>query len=152
MAYVIFDEVIARYPILETWGKSQTEVNSDLIYYSEIELNSRLGSKFTVPFSGPPPTIKDLTIDLCYCKALRTKDPDKAVKVCQMVSERIDDILNGTASICTGSGTIIEVSGADQEVWSSNLDYYPTHSMLDPESKYTQIDPDLLDDLEDERG
>ena len=151
MAYVNYDEVVARYPLLESWGKSQTEVNSDLIHYAEVELNSKLGSKFSVPFSDAHPTVKDLTIDLCYYRALRTKDPDKALKLHEIFLGRIDDILSGKEVLYTDSGTIIEADGAEQEVWSNNLDYYPTHTMLDPESEYTQIDPDLIDDLEDER-
>ena len=153
MSYVTHDEVVARYPLLSTWGKSETEVNSDLIYYSEIELNSRLGSHFTVPFpiSDTHPTVKDLTIDLCLLRALRSKDPDKAKKLEDFIVGRIDDLKSGKESIFTESGTIIESSGAEQEVWSNNLDYLPTHTMLDPESAYTEIDPDLIDDLEDER-
>ncbi len=62
MTYVKYLDVIARYSILKTWGKSETEVTSDLIYYAEMELNSRLASHFSVPFSDSHPTVKDLTM------------------------------------------------------------------------------------------
>jgi len=151
MAYVNYGEVIARYPLIETWGKSETEVNSDLIYYAEVELNGRLGSHFSVPFSVAHPTIKDLTIDLCLYRILVTKDPDKAEKFKERIIGRIEDIKNGDEYIYTGSGTTIDASGSEQEVWSNTMGYVPTHSMLDPESTYTEIDPDAISDLEDER-
>ncbi len=151
MAYVEYLDVIARYSVLKTWGKTETEVTSDLIYYAEMELNSRLASHFSVPFSDSHPTVKDLTIDLCYYKALITKDPEKAEQIHDAIIGRIDGIKEGKEYIYTGSGTIIP-SGAGQEIWSPVMDYYPVHSMLDAEDIHTQIDPDRIDDLEDERS
>ncbi len=151
MAYVNYEEVIARYSILETWGKTETEVTSDLIYYAEMELNSRLASHFSVPFSDSHPTVKDLTIDLCYYKALVTKDPEKAEQIHDAIIGRIDGIKEGKEYIYTGSDTIIP-SGAGQEIWSPTMDYHPVHSMLDAESPFTQIDSSLIEDLEDERS
>ena len=151
MPYINYEDVIARYPVLKTWGKSETEVTSDLIYYAEMELNGRLAGHFSVPFSDSYPTVKDLAIDLCYYKALITKDPEKAEKIHDAIIGRIDDINEGKEYIYTGSGTIVP-SGAEQEIWSPLLDYYPVHTMLDAESPFTYIDPDLIDDLEDERS
>lgn len=149
--YVNYNDVIARYPIIKTWGKSETEVSSDLIYYAEMELNSRFASHFSVPFSGSHPTVKDLAIDLTYYKALITKDPDKAEKIHDAIIGRINEIKEGKELIFTGSDTAIDASGTGQEIWSPLLDYHPVHSMLDEESEYTQIDSSYLDELEDER-
>ncbi len=151
MAYVAYLDVIARYSVLKTWGKTETEVTSDLIYYAEMELNSRLASHFSVPFSDSHPTVKDLTIDLCYYKALVTKDPEKAEQIHDAIIGRIDGIKEGKEYIYTGSDTIIPV-GAGQEIWSPIMDYHPVHSMLDAESPFTQIDSSLIEDLEDERS
>ena len=95
MAYATYEEVTTRYSILKTWGKTKTEVSSDLIYFAEVELNSKMASHFSVPFSGSHPTVKDLTIDLAYYKALLTKDPDKAEKIMKAVDGRIGKIKNG---------------------------------------------------------
>lgn len=151
MPYVDYEDVIARYSVLKTWGKSESEVTSDLIYYAEMELNGRLASHFSVPFSVAHPTVKDLTIDLCYYKALITKDPEKAEKIHDAVIGRIDAIKEGKEYIYTGSGTVIP-SGAGQEIWSPIMEFHPVHSMLDAESPFTQIDSSLIEDLEDERS
>jgi len=149
--YADYDECVARYAALATWGKTPTEVSSDLIYYAEIELNGRLGSHFSVPFSADHPTVKDLTIDLAYYRAIRTTDPSKAKALHAAVLGRIDDIKKGKEYIYTGSGTIILPDGADQEIWSTTQDYHPVHGMLEAEDAGSRIDPDRLDDESDER-
>lgn len=151
MAYVDFEEVVARYSILKSWGKDESEVTSDLIYYAEMELNGKMASHFSVPFSDSHPTVKDLTIDLCYYKALITKDPEKAEKIHDAIIGRIQDIKDGKEYIFTGSETIVP-SNAGQEIWSTVKDYHPVHSMLDPESGFTAVDSSLIDALEDERS
>ena len=152
MSYVNYEEVITRYPIIKTYGKTETEVNSDLIYYSDIELNGMLGSHFSVPFSDSHPTVKDLTIELCYYRAIRTKDPKKAELIHDAVIGRIEKIKKGEELIYTGSGTVIYPDASEQEVWSTTMDYHPVHSMLDAASPYTQVDSSLLDALESERS
>jgi len=52
MSYTSYEEVIIRYPMIKTWAKTEVEVNSDLIYYGEMELNGRMASHFTVPFAA----------------------------------------------------------------------------------------------------
>ena len=151
MSYVEPDAVIARYPLLEDWGKSETEVSSDLIHYAEIELNGLLGGHFTVPFTPAHPTVQDLTIDLCYDRALRTKDPDKSKYFHDLFMKRIGRIIDGEEFIYTGSGTILESLDSEDDIWSSEMDYHPIHSMLEPDSTYTVVDSSLIADLEDER-
>ncbi len=81
----------------------------------------------------------------------RTKTFDPKEKIHDAIIGRIDGIKEGKEYIYTGSDTIIP-SGAGQEIWSTVKDYYPVHSMLDAEDIHTQIDPDRIDDLEDERS
>ena len=70
MGYVTYSDCVVRYPILEEWPGANMAVNSHLIYYGEVELNSKLAPKYTVPFSPAPPVIKDLAIDFAYMKSL----------------------------------------------------------------------------------
>ena len=107
MPYITSTELLARYRILEKWGLDPTQISSDLIFYAESELNSRLASAFTVPFSAAHPTIKDLTMDLSYCKALETKDLKRWEARYKIVTDRITDIKEGRAFIVTGSGTLL---------------------------------------------
>jgi len=150
MSYADYNDVIIRYPIIASWGKTESEVSSDLIYFAEMELNGRLGSHFTVPFTTVYPIVKDLTIDLAYYRALRTKDPKKANEIRGAVMGRIDDIKAGKEFIYTGSGTL-EASGGI-EIWSTTEDYHPVHSMLDAEDPLTDISSERLYDEADERG
>lgn len=149
--YITFEDLVARYPIIETKYKKSSEVNSHIIYWAEHELNSRLATHFTVPFSAAHPTVKDLAIDLSYYRTLLTLDPDKAEKFKKAVIGRVDGIKAGDEYIYTDSGTVIATEGANDEIWSSTMDYSPTHSMLDAESEYTHISSDRLYDEENER-
>jgi len=149
MPYANYAEAIQRYPLLATW--SQTNVESDLLYFAEMELNSLLASHFTVPFAAAHPTVKDLTIDLAYYRALRMKDPKKAREIREDIKGRIDDIKDGEEYIYTGSGTTIEPSGSGEEIWSTTMDYHPVHSMLDADDSLTMVSSERLQDEADER-
>lgn len=147
--YIVYQDLFFRYPDIETWSFTEAHVNSHIIYYGEIELNSRLSSHFSVPFSGAHPTIKDLAIDMSYLKVLRTKDPDRAAKIEKAVLGRIEDIKAGKEYIYTDSGTQLVPNGSNMKVWSSTEDYPTVHSMLD--SDVSMIDSSMLYDLEQER-
>ena len=155
--YVTYDDVVIRYPVVKTWGSNETEVNSGLIPFAEADLNSRLAPAFTVPFSDTPLIIKDLTLDLLYLKMLATRASGKEqmatfkeLKTC--FNDRIDRLVNGEDALTTDSGTIIDPSGSANDVWYSNEDYHPTHSMLDAEDQATMISSDRLYDELWERG
>ena len=152
--YITYAELITRYSIIATWNGSQDNIENDLIYYAEREINSRLASHFTVPFSAGHPTVKDLVIDLAYYNTLKTKDPKKAGEIKGAIIDRIDDIKAGKEYIFTGSNTVIppnnQLSGA--EVWSNLKDYHPVNSMLDADDPLTAIDSDYLDELDNERS
>lgn len=154
MAYATYNEVIRRYPLLETATAggdydAQALVCSDYIYFAEMEINSRLGSHFATPFSNAGPTVKDLCIDLAYYRAIRYTDPDRAEKLRAAVDGRIEAIKAGGEYLYTSSGTVMAPDASGEQVWSSNEDYHPVHSMLDAEEN--EIDEDRLDDEADER-
>lgn len=158
MAYTNYDEVILRYNSIATWqtsdanGSTETKVNSNLVYFAEVELNSKLAANFSVPFTTVYPTIKDLAIDFCYYKALSWRDPLKAKEIQEMLYERIDNINKGKDYIYTDSGTIVDPDAkGGPTIWSSTQDYAPTHSMLDAEDSVTHIDSNYQQDLEDAR-
>ena len=151
MSYTDYEEVIIRYPMIKTWAKTEIEVSSDLIYYAEMELNGRLASHFSVPFSASHPTIKDLAIDLTYYNALKTRIPKSAKEIHNVVIGRIDDIKGGKEYIYTGSGTTIAPSAQTAQIWSNLEDYHPVHTMLGAENAFTRVSSGLLEALEDER-
>ena len=154
MAYCSYSDLIIRYPgIDDNFYSSESLVNSACIYYADAELNARLAVAYDVPFASPAPiVIEDLSMDLCYYRVLRTKDPERAEKIHDAVIGRIDAMVKGDEVIVTASGTTILPSKEGTEFWSSTQDYNPTFSMLDDDNAYSGIDPDLLDDEEDKRS
>ena len=149
MAYTSYNRVVNRYPVLKTWGQGKTEVNSDLIYYAEFELNGLLAPAFTVPFEAGHPTVEDLAIDLAYYRAFRTKNAKQAEMLHKVVIGRIDKIIAGDEYIQTGSGTTIKPDSKTDRIWSSTEKYHPTHGMLDAED--SEISSSQLSDEFDER-
>ena len=150
--YITFNEVIERYPMLKTWVGNSPMLNNE-IAYAEYELNGRLATHFSVPFSGAHYTIKDICIDLVYYRTLMIKDPAKAKEIKDAVIGRIEGLKSGTELIYTGSGTTIERSGAKAgEIYSTMGTYHPTFSMLDADNACSEIDQDRLDEEENERN
>lgn len=138
--YVVAEDVFMRYPILRTWGLSPDQVITDLIPYAEADLNGRLGAAFTVPITNGSSSfvIKDLAIELSYCKALFTKEPKQATERYDAVVKRITDIVEGKVVIPDAVSN--ETLQAEQNVlWSNTMNYNPTHSMLDAED--ASVDP-----------
>jgi len=150
--YITYANVLERYPMLKTWAANSPFLNND-IDYAEKQLNGMLATHFSTPFSGAHPTIKDIAIDLVYYRSLILKDPEQAAKIKKFIDNRIMGLKKGDEYIWTDSNTTIGPSATlNDEVWTNVEDYYPTFSMLDPESTYSQIDPDRLDAEEDERS
>lgn len=140
MSYITYQELLARYPQFRSWHDgNESLVNSYAIYTAEADLNSRLAKAFTVPFSPPPPVIKDLAYDLAYAKMMKGVDPEKYGAFYDGVVERIQSLIDGESILLTSSGTAIDVSVAGGEIWSSNMNYHPVHSMLDAESEFTHV-------------
>lgn len=150
--YVTGSEFLTRYDVSRSWGSGTSEVASNLVHFAEVQLDGMLASAFTVPFSDVPQTIKDITMDLAYCKSVLTKDPEKAKLFCPAVMDRIERIKNGMEPLVTDSGTILEPSGASQEIWSSTQNYHPVYSMLDAEDAASSVDSSRLQDEVDERS
>lgn len=151
MAYISYSELTSRYPAMVDLG-SESTVNSAWIYFGEVELNARLASKFSVPFSDAYPVVKDLSIDITYSKYLAQRDHEAFKSFQEYIDGRIERLLDGTDNIYTDSGTVIYgETRSGVSIWSSTEDYVPTHSMLGAENIYTGIDSNYLYDLENER-
>ena len=147
--YITGEDVFRRYPVMRNWGMTPQLVDSDLIPYAEAELNGLLSGAFAVPFTDGSSsfTIKDLSIELTYCKALFTKDPKQWTARHQAVLDRIERIKLGQETISdVGSGTASSLN----EAWSSTINYAPVHGMADAED--SRIDPMQLRDERDKRG
>jgi phage gp36-like protein len=148
--YATYSDMVSRFPYTETRIGSATSVNSDLIAPAANWVNSKLGKMYTVPFSDVPGTVRDLTMDYAYYRFLFGLDMEKAKLFYEMqIESLLDALLSGEATLTTDSGTISPTP--DNVMWSENADYDPVFSMLDSDNKYSRIDPDRLDNDEDER-
>lgn len=128
MAIIDSQDVIQRYPkvsdISSAGGIDIAWVNPAIN-----ELESRLSSQFTVPFSDNNMTAKDLAIDLTYCRIQMSRNSDISESVCKRVDERIKDLLEGKTFMVTSGGTSLERS--TQLAWSTTQDYNPVFGMGD---------------------
>lgn len=159
MAYIDYNELLTRYPDLLTWGSSadvssyganQTQVDNQLIAYSDAEVNARLAVAYSVPFSANHLTVKDLSMDLAYVNAYKNTDPDKVEVIMSNVNSRFQRLIDGDEYIMTGSGTIAP-TGSAEGIWDSNMDYAPTMSMLNAENSLSHVSSERLQAETDER-
>lgn len=119
--YIKWDEVQARYASLATIGGAD-EVNSASLVYAEAEIDSRLGQKFTLPFSNNNLTIKDLCIDLTYIKAANITIEERQILIDDL-NMRVDDLLMGKSVMVVSSGVSIATIG--DTVFSSTMNDQP---------------------------
>ena len=153
MGYITNSDLAIRYPLVNRWtgAGSATIVNSHLIYYAEAEINALLSPFFSVPFSSAnvPAIVQDLTMDLCKVRILADQDTAKAEELRQSVIDRVNLMKDG--SLIGLDGSVIVPSAPGAELWSSTMNYHPTHSMLDAENPYTRISSEQLYAEENER-
>jgi hypothetical protein len=146
MALISWDDVINKYP-QPGRGPGADEVSSVHIAYAEAELNGRLGSKYTVPFSSNNMTAKELAVDLTLLRLKVFKSEDKeAVKTA--VDERIARLLDGSEQMYAIDGTLLSPDVVT--AWSSTHTYPPTFGMGDIEDM--QVSSAQLADEEADRG
>jgi hypothetical protein len=149
MPYITGEELFRRYPIMRSWGFAPQSADADLIPYAEAELNGLLSGAFAVPIAGGDKSysVKDLAIELSYCKALFTKDPKQWEQRHKAILDRIAGIVAGKEALSdVGSGMASSVN----EAWSTTMDYAPVHGMADAQD--SRIDPYQLRDEKDRRG
>jgi hypothetical protein len=124
--YIQWDDVIDRYPEINTLGGSD-EVSSTYIVYAESFVDSILKSHWTPPFSDNNMVVKDLTIDWTYFRAARFK-LENAIDV-KMIDE---------------TGAEIPGVNAGGAVYSNTQSYSTSFGMDDPIN--WEIDEDQIDD------
>jgi len=73
--YIDWNDVIDRYPTLNTLGGAD-ELSSSYIVYSEAFVDGVLANHYTIPFSSNNMIIRDLCIDQVYWRAARFKLDD----------------------------------------------------------------------------
>ena len=142
--YIEWDDVIDRYPALNSLGGSD-EVSPAYIDYAEADIDARLAKSFTTPFSNNNMTVRDLTIDDVYYRAGRFKFED-AIAVHSAYLESIGALIDGKATMITNCGDLISASRAIG-IYSSTQSYHSSFGMLPIEEQH--IDEDNICDERD---
>lgn len=148
--YIEWGNVTDRYPLASRVG-SDGAIGSSTLLAAEYEIDAKLASEFTVPFSSNNETVKDLCIDNTWARlaarytVLKKEDYDKLT---DSIDKRINALRVGDTVMMTTDGAIAQVSEG-QPVWSQDMDYHPVYGMGSIEDMV--IDQDQLDDEEDAR-
>jgi hypothetical protein len=145
--YIEWDEVIDRYPVLNSIGGAD-EVSSAFIAYAEASVDGLLAGQYTVPFSSNNLTAKDLSIDYTYWMTGRFKLED-ALSVYSSFHATIAMLKNGDQMMIVGSGSQISAGDANSGIYSSTQSY---HSSFGPDDPLNwRIDSDWMSDVQDSR-
>lgn len=122
-------DVSNRYPRVLTDSRATDVLESAYLSPAEAELDMRLGSRFTVPFSSNNATARDLTIDMTIIRWGMYGDDDDKEVIQASVDSRIKALLDGTMVMVTTSGQVVAypVSG----VINTNNGYPPVFGMGD---------------------
>ena len=148
--YIDWADVSNRYPNFADFDGA-SGVNSAYVIYAEAEIDGRLATRYTTPFSTNNLTVRDLCVDLTYikCGRLRTEDA-KTLK--EDLDARIARLIDGSEVMMveTGSGTTESVQRTGDTVWSNTQDYQPTFNLDSPLD--WQTDSAQLAAIEDARG
>jgi hypothetical protein len=145
--YIDWEDVIDRYPDLDTVGGAD-QISSTYIVYAETYLDSTLASHFATPFSQEIMLIKDMAIDYTYWRAGRFK-LDNATEVGSSVVETINMLKNGQMILVDTDGNEIPAVQVVAGIYSTTQSYGPTFDMDDPLDWET--DPDQVQDARDKR-
>jgi len=146
-SYADWGDVAGRYPTIEARGGS-TEIEESFIQGAEAEINAYLATAYSLPFPAPiPPLIRDLTIDLTYCKMAVGKMEDRE-KICNRVTSLLEKLRDGDITLTT-SGSVIEqvnLSG----LYCSDAEYSP---IFERDSQYNWgVDSAQIQSIEDNRN
>ena len=143
--YIEWDDVIDRYPELNTLGGAD-QLSSSYIVYSEAFVDGVLANNYTIPFSNNNMIIRDLSIDYCYWRAARFKFDD-AVQVKSAFFETVKMIKNGNIQMIDDSGTFIDQTKKKVGIYSSTQSYHSAFGM-NPDIEWHISENQIEDDRE----
>lgn len=138
-------DVTPRYPRVTTDSRTVGTVESAYLLPAEFELDARLASRFTVPFSSNNQTVRDLVIDMTLLRIGTTKERDEGLRA--SVEARIKALLDGTMVMVTTSGDVAAYPASG--VINTTADYHPTFGMGDILDM--EVDDERIDDEEGAR-
>ena len=125
MPIVTWDDVTGRYgEMLKLPNANVSSVQAAYMSLGEAIVQSRLASKYAVPFSSNNTTAISMCIDMVFVQTQMSRQPDKAKAVSEMLEVQIAALLDGSAAMVNVAGTIVATIGGGA-VWSNTMDYHP---------------------------
>lgn len=144
--YATWEQLVRRYPAAAK-ASSDQDMSDAYIAPAEAEVDSRLASRYTVPFTTVPDLVRSLTIDVAYYKLTIRSDESK----------RLGEYLYGK----DGDGGIFGAIRDGKVVVDASATPTPNaawvdkeyHSRFGPDNPEDwQPDTDALSDAADERS
>jgi hypothetical protein len=145
--YIEWDDVINRYPELNTLGGAD-ELSSSYIVYSEAFVDGALANYYTIPFSNNNMMVRDLSIDYVYWRAARFKFDDAAM-VKSSFFEMLELIKEGNLIMITDSGEVVPQAKKNIGIHSSTQSYHSAFGMNCPEEWHIDENNVLADSERD---
>lgn len=125
--YIQWDAVTNRYSdAAKIAGAS--DIGSAYLLGAEYEIDARLATLYSVPFTPCPPVVQDLCTDLTYYKMTMRQETSKSVK--EYIDERIKAILGGSMSLVNSGGVLVGTIAGVGPYYSSEGD----HSSFGPDA------------------
>lgn len=144
--YAVFSsDVHNRYPRTLTDSRAAATLEAAYLVPAEAEVDARLGSRFTVPFSSNNITVKDLVIDMTMLRMGTYKERDEQLR--KDVDARIKALLDGTMIMVDSAGAALAYPASG--VINTTADYHPTFGMGDILDM--EVDDERIDDEENAR-
>lgn len=144
--YIAWDSVTNRYAdAAKIAGAS--EIGSAYLLGAEYEIDARLASLYTTPFTPCPPVVQELCIDLTYYKMTMRQETSKSIKA--YIDERLKAILDGSMALVNSGGAVLGTLTGVGPYYSSEGD----HSSFGPDSPYNwRVSSEWMATAQDERG
>jgi len=125
----------------------------NMITRADSIIDSKVGLKYSVPFATTPPVIETISTELAAYFVMRTlftqdsQNKNEWITTFKECIKQLDMIAEGSMAVLDSAGAQLAFSG--DPVTSDTKDYAPVFNMDEIENQ--GIDPDLTDDIADER-
>ena len=130
-------------------GIAAADVNVLYLTMADNIINSKLGSRYVVPFTTTPPIIQTIATDIAAyytMRALFTQDSQNKSEWTSTYKESIkmlDEIAEGKVPVIDAAG--VELAHIVEPISSNNQSFNPTFDMDTIDNSV--IDEDLIDDI-----
>lgn len=153
--YTTVEKVALTVPSISSLSNVTSAVVAHYISRVSAVMDSKLASAFTVPLSGSYPILEYIATDLTVYEIVgkrqitgtKNTENDWPSRF-KDANDLLDGIVAGRISIQTSSGDAVNRASTSVP-WSNTMDYTPTFNVDDMTK--SNVDSDLLDDIEDDR-